>query len=213
MPVTLFPPPPLRVAALPTASPVSGPPADFQALLPDTGALLAAPDNVRVPGAVPTACALRAPPVPLEQGLLGPALADPDVVLPGSAALSEHPEQSLALAGSLCPQTGSGRRCSDRQETLPADQSSAGAVRPRSVHSARFLAVMPDLCVPLQAAPLDSAYYSLVIAPDSLQILPTRCTLVIYCASKCPTCQWAAESGSPTFEGKWAKSSCDILQE
>src|SRR6266568_5192872 len=97
MPDTLFPPSPLRVPALPTASPVSGPPADFQALLPVTFALLVAPDNVRVPGAVPTACALRAPPVPLEQGLPGPALADPDGVLPGSAALSEHPEQSLAL--------------------------------------------------------------------------------------------------------------------
>src|SRR5437773_416324 len=151
MPDTLFLPPPLRVAALPTASPASGPPTDFLAPLPDTGALPASPDSVRVPGAVPIACVLRAPPVPFEQGL---------------------PEQSLALAGSLFPQTGSGRRCSDRRETLPADQSSASAVRPRSIHNARSLAVTPVLCVPLQVAPLDSANYSHVIESDSLQILP-----------------------------------------
>ena len=58
----------------------------FLAPLPDTGALLAWPDSVRVPGGVPTACSQLAPPVPIAPRQRARASADLAAVLPGTVA-------------------------------------------------------------------------------------------------------------------------------
>src|SRR5258708_40090110 len=126
---TLSPLPPLHVTALPTVSPASGPPTDFPALPPDTGAPPAWPGSVLAPGAVPIASFRLAPPAPIEQGPPGPTSVDLGAAPPRSAVLPAYPGQALALVGSLLRQTGPGRCYSDRRETRLADQSSAGGVR------------------------------------------------------------------------------------
>src|SRR6266699_1938739 len=170
----LFPP---HGVALPIASPASEPLTDFLAPLPDTDVLPAWPGSVHAPGVTPTACFRLAPLVPIEPGPPVRASVDLAVVPPGNAARPVYPGQAHARVGSLLPQTGPGRRYTDRREIRPAGQSSASATRPHNAHSARSLAVRLGLCVPSQAAPLDSSSYWRVIAPDSPQILPTQCTL------------------------------------
>src|SRR6266566_408833 len=191
---TLSPQFPPHAAALPTVSPASEPPTGFPAPPPDTDALPAWPGSARAPGVAPTACFRLAPPVPIEQGLPVRASVGLAAVPLGNAVRPAYPEPAHALVGNLFLQTGPGRHYNDRREIRPADQSSGGVTRPHNAHSARSLAVRLGLCVPSQAAPLDNSSYWRVSEPDLPQILPTQCTLDIYCVNKCPICQWAAES-------------------